>query len=84
MRQGPHEAARRNSKALFTERGEANDVAHGRIRHLLIVRRDPLGLRVGGLVPEQVGVNQRLQIRVGNGRHRPRVAGRKDNDLFRH
>jgi hypothetical protein len=48
VRQGPHEAARRNPEALFMEQGETNDVVRGRIRHLLVVRRDPLGLRAGG------------------------------------
>jgi hypothetical protein len=60
--QGPHEVAHRNPEAPFMERGEANDVAHGRIRHLLVVRRDPLRLRARGSGPEQTSINQRLQI----------------------
>jgi hypothetical protein len=84
VRQGSHEATRWNPKAPFMERGKANDAACGRIQHLLIVRRNPLRLRAGGLVPEQAGINQCFHIRIGNGRHRPRVAGRKDGDLFRH
>jgi hypothetical protein len=82
--QGPHEATRRNTEAPFMERGEADDVARKRIRHLLIVWRDPLRLRASGSGPEQAGVNQRLQICIGGGRHRPQVAGRKDGDLFHH
>ena len=62
VQQGPHEAARRNSEAPFMERGEADNVAHGWIRHLLVVRRDPLRLRARGSGPEQTSINQRLQI----------------------
>jgi hypothetical protein len=40
--QGLHEAACQNPEAPFMERGEADDVARGRIQHLLVVRRDPL------------------------------------------
>jgi hypothetical protein len=58
VRQGSHEAARRNPKAPFMERGEANDLASERIRHLLIVRRDPLGLQADSSMSEQVGINQ--------------------------
>jgi hypothetical protein len=42
------------------ERGEANDVARGRIQHLLIVRRDSLRLQASGSVSEQASVNQRF------------------------
>jgi hypothetical protein len=84
VRQGPHEATRQNPEAPFMERGKANDVPCGQTQHLLIVRRDLLGLRAGGLVPEQAAVNQHFQIYIANGRHRPRVAGRKDGDLFLH
>jgi hypothetical protein len=77
--QGPHEAVHRNHKAPFVERGEADNVALGRIRHLLVVRRDPLGLG-----SRQASFNQRLQICIGDGGHGPRVTGRKDDDLFCH
>jgi hypothetical protein len=60
VRQCPHEVAHRNPEAPFMERGKAKDVARGQIQHLLIVRRDPLGLRSGGSVPEQASVNQRF------------------------
>jgi hypothetical protein len=58
--QGPHEVAHRNPEASFMERGEANDVARGRIRHLLVVRRDPLRMRARGSGPKQTGINQHL------------------------
>jgi hypothetical protein len=48
VRQGPHEATRRNYETSFIERGEADDIVRGPIWHLLIERRDPLGLRGGG------------------------------------
>jgi hypothetical protein len=60
VQQGSHEAAHRNSEAPFMERGKANDVACGQIRHLLIVQHDPLGLWAGGSVSEQTDVNQRV------------------------
>jgi hypothetical protein len=48
------------------------------------MRRDPLGLQAGGSMLEQADVNQCFQICIGNGRHRPWVAGREDGDLFHH
>jgi hypothetical protein len=60
MHQSPLEAVFWNSKTPFMERGEALNVAREWIWHLLVVRRDPLGLRIGGTRAEHVGFDQCL------------------------
>jgi hypothetical protein len=44
VRKSQDEAARRNSKPPLMKRGEAHHISCERIRHLLIARREPLGL----------------------------------------
>jgi hypothetical protein len=84
VRERPHEAARRHPEPTLVERDEADHIARGQGRLILILGRNPFGAWPGRARAEQAFEDRFLQLLHSHGGEGPRIARWKDGHFLGH